>query len=134
MERVILLIAGMLLGTFGSLTIAASAAAPVTALTQDPVTLRPERFKVLLENDRVRVVEYRNSPGGRQTMHSHPDGVVYYLNDSKSKQIYPDGTTKETKHKAGDVASRAAVTHATENIGTTETHYIAIDLKDKVHK
>jgi len=91
-----------------------------TLVVRDPVTLRPERFKVLRENDRVRVVEYRNSPGGRQTVHSHPDGVVHYLNDSKSKQIYPNGTTKETKHKVGDVAWRAAVIHATDNIGVGE--------------
>ena len=127
MPRAIYLVVGMVLGAIGAST---ALVAPARAFAQDPVKLLPERFTILLENDRVRVAEYTSHPGDKQAMHSHPDGVVYYLTASKAKQIYPDGTAMETTHKAGDAVWRAAVTHATENIGGTDTHYIAIELKE----
>ena len=42
-----------------------------------PVTLSPNLYTVLLENDEVRVLEYHAKPGDREPMHCHPAGVVY---------------------------------------------------------
>jgi len=33
------------------------------ALAQDPVASDPRSFRIVLENDRVRVLEYRSGPG-----------------------------------------------------------------------
>src|SRR5207248_2474521 len=46
---------------------------------QDPLKASPQYYKILLENDRVRVLEYRLKPGEKEAMHSHPAGVVYVL-------------------------------------------------------
>ena len=43
----------------------------------DAVKVAPESYKVLLENDRVRVLEYRIKPGYKNAMHSHPDFLLY---------------------------------------------------------
>ncbi|PYJ67167.1 MAG: hypothetical protein DME76_15800, partial [Verrucomicrobia bacterium] len=48
----------------------------VTASAQDPVKTSPQYYKVLLENDQVRVLEYRLKPGEKEPTHSHPAGVV----------------------------------------------------------
>src|SRR6267142_2906021 len=48
-----------------------------TAHAQDPVKTSPQYYKVLLENDQVRVLEYRLKAGEKEAMHSHPAGVVY---------------------------------------------------------
>ncbi len=121
MRRVLLLI--------GFLCLATS-----TALAQDPVKVSPDTTKVLLENDRVRVLEFRVKSGEKVPMHSHPACVVYFLNDSKVKFTYPDGKTEEREGKAGEARWREPVTHAAENVGTTELHVLDIELKGAAKK
>lgn len=99
----------------------------------DPVAISPQLYSVRFENDRVRVLEYRLKPGGREPMHSHPPGVVFALADATVKTTLPDGTVVAYPSHAGDVLWRDAVTHSAENVGTTEAHYYAVELKDKPH-
>jgi hypothetical protein len=61
-----------------------------TAHARDPVKLSPQYYKVLVENDQVRVLEYRLKAGEKEPMHSHPAGVVYVLSGAKLKFSYPD--------------------------------------------
>jgi quercetin dioxygenase-like cupin family protein len=103
--------------------------AVVTALAQDPLTTSPKYYKVLLENDQVRVLEYHLKAGEKEPMHSHSAGVVYVLSGGKLKFTYPDGRTEERSASAGEAIWRDSVTHAVENIGTTDAHVIAVDLK-----
>src|SRR5205823_3668201 len=46
-----------------------------TAHAQDPVKTSPQYYKVLLENDQVRVLEYRLKAGEKEPIHSHSAGV-----------------------------------------------------------
>ena len=101
----------------------------ITAHAQDPVKTSPQYYKVLLENDQVRVLEWRLKPGEKEPMHSHPAGVVYELSASKLKITSPDGKTEEVTGAAGETFWRTPKTHAIENIGDTEAHAIAIDVK-----
>lgn len=96
---------------------------------QDPVKLSPQYYKVLLDNDEVRVLEFRFKPGEKEPMHSHSRGFVYSLTDAKIKMTFPEGKSEESVIKAGEARWRNAVTHAVENIGTTEAHVIAVELK-----
>jgi beta-alanine degradation protein BauB len=100
-----------------------------TALAQDPVKLSPNNYKVLLENDQVRVLEFRAKPGEKEPMHSHPAYVRYALSGGKTKFSYPDGKTEEREIKAGTASWSEAVTHSGENVGTTEVHTVLIELK-----
>jgi quercetin dioxygenase-like cupin family protein len=99
-----------------------------TAHAQDPVKTSPQYYKVLLENDQVLVLEYRLKAGEKEAMHSHPAGVVYVLSGAKLI-TYPDGRTEERAAATGETIWRDPITHAVENIGDTEAHAIAIDLK-----
>src|SRR5712671_3696774 len=99
------------------------------AHAQDPVKLSPQYYKVLLENDKVRVLEYRLKPGEKEPMHSHQAGVVYVLSGGELKFSYPDGRTEERSAATGETIWRDPTTHAVENIGDTEAHAIGIDLK-----
>lgn len=99
------------------------------SVAQDPLAANPGKYKVLLENERVRVLEFRDKPGDKAVMHSHPDYLVYVLGPSQRKFLNADGTTRETSMKAGEVTWRPAETHAGENVGTTESHVILIELK-----
>ena len=103
----------------------------LTTPAQDPVKTSPQYYKVLLENDQVRVLEYRLKAGEKEPMHSHPGGVVYVLSGATLKFSYPDGRTEEKAAATGETIWRDPVTHAVENTGKTEAHAIAIDLKTK---
>jgi quercetin dioxygenase-like cupin family protein len=99
------------------------------AHAQDPVKTSPQYYKVLLENDRVRVLEYRLKPGEKEPMHSHSAGVVYVLSGAKLKCSYPDGRTEEKAAATGETIWREPTTHAVANVSDAEAHAIAIDLK-----
>jgi hypothetical protein len=62
-------------------------------------------------------------------MHSHPQGIVYYLADATWRVTLPDGTTSESKVANGQVAWREFTRHAVENTGRTDAHAIAVELK-----
>jgi quercetin dioxygenase-like cupin family protein len=100
-----------------------------SAHAQDPVKTSPQYYKVLIDNDEVRVLEFHLKPGEREPMHSHPRGFVYALSDAKLRISFPDGHTEGTVMKAGEAHWREAVTHAAENVGDTEAHVIALELK-----
>src|SRR5512135_559417 len=53
----------------------------------DPTTTDPDKYKVIFENDRVRVLEYRDKPGDRTSPHEHPDSVMYTLSSFERRLI-----------------------------------------------
>jgi len=103
--------------------------AAIPALAQDPVKAAPEAFKERLNNSEVRVLEYSSKPGQKEAMHSHPAVVLYVIQGGKLKSTMPDGTSKVTDYKSGDIQWREAVTHSGENVGTTEMKSLLIEVK-----
>jgi beta-alanine degradation protein BauB len=85
----------------------------------DPVKISPKYYTIRLENDRVRVLEYRLKPGEKEPMHSHPQGIVYYLANATMRVTLPGGTSTESKVTNGQVAWREFTRHAIENTGRT---------------
>jgi quinol monooxygenase YgiN/quercetin dioxygenase-like cupin family protein len=96
---------------------------------QDPLTLYPENYKVLVENDRVRVLDFKLKQGAKEKSHMHPAHVVYVLTGFKIRFTFPDGKTAIRETKTGDVLFSEATIHASENIGTTDAHGILVELK-----
>ena len=99
------------------------------SLDMDPVKLSPQFYKVLVDNEYVRVLEYRLKPGQKEPKHSHPCGVVYYLTGTTWRTSSPDGKTTESETTAGTVVWRDPITHAAENVGKTDARAIAIEFK-----
>jgi quinol monooxygenase YgiN/quercetin dioxygenase-like cupin family protein len=102
---------------------------PAIAAAQDPLSLYPENYKLMVENDRVRVLDFRLRKDATEDSHSHPAHVVYVVKGFKVRFTFPDGRTAIRETKAGDVLFSEAVTHATENIGGAEAHGILVELK-----
>jgi quercetin dioxygenase-like cupin family protein len=100
-----------------------------TAMAEDLAKVMPDDVKVLVDNDRVRVLDVLHKPGVKEPMHSHPAYVSVYLSATGVKVTTPDGKTVEKDRKAGEVAWSGPVTHALENIGTADQHVIVIELK-----
>jgi quinol monooxygenase YgiN/quercetin dioxygenase-like cupin family protein len=99
------------------------------ARAQDPVALYPENYRVLEENERVRVIDFRLAKGARETAHHHRPHVVYVLQGFRIRFTFPDGSTGLRETKTGDVLWSEAVTHASENVGDTDAHGILVELK-----
>ena len=85
--------------------------------------------KVLLENEKFRVVETRSKPGEKNEMKAGSDRIIYSFNPGKSRIHYPEGKTEDVEFKAGDVRYRKADKSQSENIGKTETRNLVITAK-----
>jgi len=101
---------------------------------QDSVRVAPKNVKVLLENNRVRVLEVRIKPGEKIPMHSHPAHVTYALSDVKGEYTSPDGKSTTNEAKTNSVFWSEPVTHSSVNVGSTEIHAIVVELKDPPKK
>jgi len=102
---------------------------------QDSVTVAPQHYKLLFENDQVRLLEFRSKPGEKIGMHSHPPLLVYALTPYKVKHTYPDGSSVEREFKkAGDFKWFEAFTHSGENIGSAEGRVLLFEVKDATAK
>ena len=98
-------------------------------MAQDAVQVAPHVYKVLFENERVRVLEVRMKPGESSAMHSHPAYVIYGLGGGKVRFSSPSGESAEVDVTAGDVMWRDPEEHAVDNIGTTDAHALLFELK-----
>lgn len=97
-------------------------------MSLDPVVTNPEHYRVVLENDHVRVLEYRDSPGDRTTPHDHPHSVMVTLSDFR-RRLHTDGPARDVDLRAGAALWLPAQHHAGENIGETATHVLFVELK-----
>lgn len=111
-------------------TLLALALISTAALAQDPVITDGDKYRTLLENDQVRVLDYRDAPGEVTHQHHHPPFVLYALAPFMRKITLPDGKVIMREFKAGDVIYSGAQTHIGENIGDTPTHVIMVEIKE----
>ena len=56
-------------------------------MAEDAATVAPHAYKVLFENEQVRLLEVSMEPGSRTEMHSHPDNLVYILSDGSTRLL-----------------------------------------------
>jgi quercetin dioxygenase-like cupin family protein len=99
-----------------------------SAMAVDVVTVAPD-VKVLLENDRVRVLESTLKPGEVEGMHTHPAYVAYFLTPTTLKITTPDGNSSVKNPAAGKVLYGDGATHQIENVGDTLQRVLVIELK-----
>lgn len=97
----------------------------------DPVATDGDKYKVLLDNDEVRVLAYSDQPGAMTQQHEHPAFVVYALAPFKRRLHLADGRTLVREFKAGDVLYSKGEVHVGENVGTTPTQIIMVELKKR---
>ena len=98
-------------------------------MSADPTQTDPDKYKVVFENDRVRVLEYRDEPGDRTSPHRHPDSVMYTLS-SFERRLFHGGQQRDVELQSGRVIWVTAQEHSGENIGSTESHSLFIELKE----
>ena len=96
----------------------------------DPTATDPDKYKVVFENERVRVLEYRDEPGAKTRPHDHPDSVMITLS-AFDRRLTTNDQTRDVTLEPGEVRWLDAQTHSGENIGRTPTHVMFVELKDE---
>ncbi|HNP15161.1 MAG: cupin domain-containing protein [Cryobacterium sp.] len=96
---------------------------------QDPVDTDPDKYRTILENDDVRVLEYHDTPGNKTSPHHHPDSVMYTLSSFKRRLHFSDGR-RDVSMETGQVFWLPAQIHSGENIGDTDTRVLFVELKN----
>ena len=94
----------------------------------DPLKIAPQNYRLLMENERVRVFDVTIRPGEKVSLHSNGPSVIYVFNDGRLKHTYPDGTVRESDAVSGAIVWDDAETHETENVGETDIHSLKIEL------
>src|SRR4051812_9711245 len=103
-----------------------------TAQAQDPVKVAPDHFTVLLENARVRVLDFHAKAGTKIPMHSHPAYISYSISGAgKTKFTSAEGKTTEQTAKTGQATWHQPETHASEYQGAGSTHVLLVELKEQ---
>ena len=97
----------------------------------DPTVTDPDKYKVVFENDLVRVLEYRDQPGASTSPHEHPDSVMITLSSFRRRLAVGD-RSRDVELDAGEIRWLDAQTHSGENIGDTPTHVVFVELRDAV--
>ena len=101
-----------------------------SAFAQDAVRTDGDKYKVILENDCVRVLDYRDVPGEKTHQHRHPAFVLYALGPFKRTLTLPDEKVLTREFNEGDVMWSEEQTHIGENIGQTPTHVVIVEIKN----
>ncbi len=118
-----------------ALIAAVAISTPYCALSQgnagiDPVEVSPDKYKVVLNNDHVRVVEYSLNPGERDNWHTHPPKASYVLSGGTLRIFLPDSSSFDSSDKTGHVAwARVVSRHYVQNIGETPIRIVLVEPK-----
>ena len=102
-------------------------------LAQDAPTADPRAYRVVLDNEQVRVLEYKSRPGlgvCGQGMHYHPAHVTVSLTGAKLKKT-ENGKTSFVEIPPGHIFFAGEETHSAEIIGGSGTRTYIIELKSK---
>jgi hypothetical protein len=115
------------------LTSQSASSAPETAKGPDAAKINPRSYKVLFENEKIRVLEYHSKPGlgvCGQGRHFHPQHLTIPLTAGKAKVRLQDGTVKVSEAKAGEMFWAKAEIHEAENVSGRDMRAYVIEFKD----
>ena len=104
-------------------------AGETSSTVPDATEADPDHYKVVFENDQVRVLRITYGPHEKSVMHEHPAGVWVLLTDEHMKFTLPDGETEEEHGKVGDTGWAGAGKHLPENLSDQAFEVILVELK-----
>jgi quercetin dioxygenase-like cupin family protein len=94
----------------------------------DAVKVAAGAYKVVLENDQVRLLEVRAKRGTKIPMHAHPAYAAYSVTDMKAEFVDNTGKTQQVEEKAGQTIWKEPETHAV-TIQSSGARVLVIELK-----
>lgn len=95
----------------------------------DPVEASPNNYKLLFENDQVRVLEMSLRSGEIDEEHSHTSETVYFINGGKVRVHLPEGEPLEAEFPDGGVMWHEPWTHRVQNVGDSDIKAVIVEAK-----
>ena len=102
-----------------------------TAVAQDPTAVDAKHYKVMFENDQVRILKVTYGPKEKSVMHAHPNAVAVFLTDGQIKFELADGKSQDAAVKAGQAMFTPGGKHLPENVGDKPFEVVLVELKTK---
>ena len=96
---------------------------------QDPLEVASNVYKLVNENDRMRVFRVTFQPGDTAKMHHHPQHMAYVLKGGKLN-LSTASKSQETELKEGSAVFLEAQNHEATNTGNTVVDLVVVELKD----
>jgi hypothetical protein len=120
----------VVIGIVVTSALSARPTADVQQASMDPLVVSPDHYRLVFENEYVRVIRQQMAGRDRVPMHQHAmSAVMVLVTDQNQRQALPDGTTREQHRKAGEIFWSEPVTHAGENLSDKPYEYIRVDIK-----
>ena len=98
-------------------------------MAEDAVKVAPHVYKVLFENEHVRLLDVQMGAGGSTEMHSHPNTLIYTLDGGTVTFTATSGEVDEVAVPAGSSMWMDGTDHATNNVGGTPIHALLFEPK-----
>ena len=104
----------------------------------DAVIAAPQYHVVLLENERVRVLDTRVPVGEIVPVHTHRWPALYYTivagdfirRDPEGNVLFDSRTVTGLLKRSDATFMESLVPHSVENVSSVEIHLISVELKD----
>ena len=104
----------------------------------DAVSAAPKNHRIVLENDRVRVLDVTVQPGERENLHAHcMPSVMYLMHEGAYRDYGPNGELLEEVTEAAPPGKfpmtlwlEPQAPHAVENLDSQPVRLLRIELKD----
>ena len=97
---------------------------------QHAAVVAPNVYKVLTENDHVRVLEATYQPGQLDDWHGHPPYLLYVVDSGKIQVESENGEARKFDVKAGqNLLAPHVGKHRGKNVGTTPIRLLIIEFK-----
>ena len=94
-----------------------------------PTTASPDNYKLLHEDDEIRLIEMTLNAGETDKQHSHKDELVYFVSGGSVRIHLPDGQSMDAEIPDGHVMAHEAWTHTVENTGSKNVKAIIFEKK-----
>lgn len=94
-----------------------------------PTETDPDKYKLVFENERVRVYNYADKPGDKTHLHHHDAFILHVLSPFKRKLTFENGESVIREFQGGETFWSEEQNHIGENVGDTDTHVLIVELK-----
>jgi len=96
----------------------------------DALLVSPGIYRILLENEHVRVLEYTLQPGQKEAWHTHPAKVSYIVSGGELRITTENGESFLVTEDADNAVWMGAVgRHFGENVGSTVVRIVLVEIK-----
>lgn len=96
---------------------------------QDALTVAPDVYKRAFENERMRVLEANLKPKTKADFHSHPEHLLYMLNEGTLVFQAQGKKPYEMSFASGQTLLLPAQTSAIENDSDKPVRFLVVELK-----